>query len=325
MPACRPRRRRLATTLHHLLSTTSNAFRPPCSSSSSSSAAATTADHLARLERDGVTIVEDVFSPAELGEIRSALAVACTELRAALPSVSWTEMRYQPELVGASSYCTGRALYEGKFSAGYKNTEIIDLTNGRYDFYGGIVKEHPALATAWKAPALIAIAEAELQVGWGPVGPGTLPTRATQRDQGGMWHRDAYSLFEDEAVDLALPQYELTCLVPMQDIGPGEGGTEFVLGSHRINLSAQGVTTVKAVADWAQGQPRLEAAVKAGSAVLFSGQVLHRGAPVTAAAPPGAPYRSRDVLYFGYSKNWYRSEPDANFLSGSSHPGRTEA
>jgi hypothetical protein len=83
----------------------------------------------------------------------------------------------------------GSALYEGKLSGGYKDTEIIDLTNGRYDFYGGIVKEQPALAAAWKAPALTAIAQAELRVSWAPVGPGTLPTRAVQGDPGGMWRK----------------------------------------------------------------------------------------------------------------------------------------
>jgi hypothetical protein len=156
----------------------------------------------------------------------------------------------------------------------------------------GVLCREP-LARAWETPALTAIAEAELQIGWSPVGPGTLPTRAVLGDRGGMWHRDAYSLFEDETVDLALPQYELTCLAPMQDLSRGEGGTEFVLGSHRINLSAMGLTTVEAVAEWAETQPRFEPAVKAGSVLLFSGQVLHRGAPVTAAPPAGKTSRNR--------------------------------
>ena len=92
-----------------------------------------------------------------------------------------------------------------------------------------------------------------------------------------MIDRDAGSLFDDEAADLALPQYELTCLAPMTDLGPGEGATEFVLGSHKVNLSAQGLTTVEAVAAWAETQPKLEATMTAGSVVLFSGYMLHRG------------------------------------------------
>ena len=46
-------------------------------------------------------MVEDAFSPAEVAEIRAALRVACAEVLAALPSVNWTEMHYQPQLVQA--------------------------------------------------------------------------------------------------------------------------------------------------------------------------------------------------------------------------------
>lgn len=162
------RRRHPGVMLHHLQA----CVAPTAATSARSSGGSTsrTADHLARLARDGVTVVEDAFTPAEVAEIRVALRVACAEVRAALPSVSWTEMHYQPQLVQSPSFCTVRALYEGKSSAGYEGTEIIDLTRGRYDFCGGIVKEQPVLATAWMAPMLTAIARAELKVGWGPVG-----------------------------------------------------------------------------------------------------------------------------------------------------------
>ena len=167
-----PRRRRITAVLRHLRPTdaVSNSNSSSSSSSSSSSISAdgtsaaraavaagpaSTAEHLARLERDGVTIVEDVYSQAELAEIRNALSLACGEIVEALPSVTWTEMHYQKMLVEADAFCTGRALYEGKVSAGYKGTEIIDLTKGRFDFYGGVLKDHPPLATAWEAPALV--------------------------------------------------------------------------------------------------------------------------------------------------------------------------
>jgi hypothetical protein len=44
----------------------------------------------------------------------------------------------------------------------------------------------------------------------------------------GLWHRDAYPLFESEELDLSLPPYYLTVLAPLADLAPGEGGTEFV-------------------------------------------------------------------------------------------------
>jgi hypothetical protein len=72
--------------------------------SARSTIGASTAEHLARLERDGVTIVEEVYSKSQLAEIREALTAACEEVRAALPAVTWTEMRYQKELVEADTF-----------------------------------------------------------------------------------------------------------------------------------------------------------------------------------------------------------------------------
>ena len=117
-----------------------------------------TAEHLANLARDGVTVVEDVYSQAELADIQSSLTAACAEVRAALPALAWNEMRYQAELVAADAFCTGRALYEGKRSAGFKDTEIIDLTNGRFDFYGGVLKDRCAFfGTMVKLKAIISL------------------------------------------------------------------------------------------------------------------------------------------------------------------------
>jgi hypothetical protein len=55
--------------------------------------------HLASLERDGVTIVEDVYSPGQLAELRAALARACGEVDEALPSVAWSTMHYQVRIL----------------------------------------------------------------------------------------------------------------------------------------------------------------------------------------------------------------------------------
>ena len=331
------RARRIRSALLHLQGGGSRQPKPPKVSRHPTAGAGSGGDgiseHLRRLELDGVTIIEDVYSPAQISELRGSLTTACREVYAALPTLQWSTMRYQREWLRLPSFCVGKQLYEGKQSAGYRGTEIINLGrrggSQRYDFYGGVMKSG-VLESAWKAPALTALAEAVLNGGWQAVGPGALPTTATaadigaETDQGGMWHRDAYPLFEDEECDLKLPQYELTCLIPMSTILPGEGSTEFVLGSHRVNLGALGLTTTESVADWAQTQPRLEATMKVGSVCVFGGHTLHRGAPVTvlSADADGTHSRTRELLYIGFKKNWYQSEPDVNFLSGSSHPGR---
>ena len=171
----------------------SAADRPSAAAAPDDDDDASTAAHLARLDRDGVTIVEAAFAPPQLAELRAELQTACAEVTAALPSLEWSEMHYQPFFVGAPSFAVGKALYEGKRSAGYRGTEVIDLgRGGRHDFYGGVVAEQPALASAWRAPQLTALAQGALKHSWQPVGPGTLPTTTTAddaADSGGLWHR----------------------------------------------------------------------------------------------------------------------------------------
>lgn len=54
-----------------------------------------------------------------------------------------------------------------------------------------------------------------------------------------MWHRDVYPLFEQEAIDLAMPQYELTCLVPMVRPKPQCAGVHVARGCcSRLLLAA---------------------------------------------------------------------------------------
>ena len=75
-----------------------------------------TSDHLERLDRDGVTVVEGVYSPAQMDEFRAALTEACGEVAAALPTLEWSEMRYKQHFVDLPSFCVGKALYQGKRS-----------------------------------------------------------------------------------------------------------------------------------------------------------------------------------------------------------------
>ena len=98
---------------------------------------------------------------------------------------------------------------------------------------------------------------------------------------------------------------------PLTTLQPGEGATEFVLGSHHTNLSAMGLTTVKAIDEWAEKQPKLEAVMRAGSVAVFDGYVLHRGSPIRSCRRCGATsdddagdaaqvqQQTRDVLYWG--------------------------
>eukprot|EP01043_Picozoa_sp_COSAG02_P029073 COSAG02_NODE_1794_length_10913_cov_4.900592_3_plen_110_part_00 len=104
--SCSPAvRRRFAGLVQHVAPSGSSSRNLASSASGAfSSSASGTTEHLTRLRRDGVTIVEDVYTPGQLSNIRTALAAVCNEVSAALPAVTWREMRYQRELVNSESF-----------------------------------------------------------------------------------------------------------------------------------------------------------------------------------------------------------------------------
>jgi hypothetical protein len=58
----------------------------------------------------------------------------------------------------------------------------------------------------------------------------------TGRCADGGWHRDPGSLFDDEKLDLAIPEFYVTMLVPLGTTGADNGATEFILGSHKMTV-----------------------------------------------------------------------------------------
>ena len=220
--------------LHNLAQTVANhgAAMAPADATAPADVVAV-ATHLVRLERDGVTIVDDVFSAAQISAFSAKLAAAWGEVQAALPTQNWRTMRYKPSYVEAPSFAVGKALYEGHQSTEYRGTEVINMGRGRYDLFGGLLRGG-SLESATKAPVLTAIADVALHCDtYSAVEcPGALPTflpypPATRgsanevqaeeavedkADRGGLWHRDAYPLFEDEALDISLPRFYISCL-----------------------------------------------------------------------------------------------------------------
>ena len=293
------------------------------------------AHHLRQLERDGVTVLDEVYTREQVAQWQAALDAAWVPLKAELPSLDWRTYRFKQHYLDADSFCTGKVLYEGKRVARRDDgTGVIDMGRGRFDVYGTALETNAALSVIVDEPPpmLAAIAKSLLHEGYSPDDAGALPTLLpSEEDKGGTWHRDAYSLFENETLDLALPWFYLTAILPLSDLGPGEGATEFCLGSHKANLGALGITTREGVEAWAEGQPKLEATMRAGSICLFHGFTLHRGGPITArqsssssssssssdgsvaATGGGGGRRSRDVLYYGFTKNWYNAEPRVDY------------
>lgn len=109
---------------------------------------------------------------------------------------------------------------------------------------------------------------------------GSLPS--VQNSLNGSWHRDVYSLFDDEKLEVRLPVCYLTVLIPLVDMDRNNGATEFIVGSHKNGKSGK----------------RVIAEAKAGSAIVCDGMVYHRGRANRSDT-------ERHMLYIVYCKRWY--------------------
>ena len=97
------------------------------------------------------------------------------------------------------------------------------------------------------------------------------------------WHMDTPHLF---TVGAHLPPHSLSVFVPLVDLTPANGPTEFQLGTHvKANLVAP--------------QRHALACCPAGSLVVYDIRVMHRGGPNVSDA-------KRPVVYLTFSRVWYR-------------------
>jgi ectoine hydroxylase-related dioxygenase (phytanoyl-CoA dioxygenase family) len=109
---------------------------------------------------------------------------------------------------------------------------------------------------------------------------GSLPSIPNSQD--GSWHRDAYSLFDDEVLETTLPIFYVTVLIPLVDIDASNGATEFIVGSHKGGKSGK----------------RIVVQATAGTAIVCNGMVYHRGRA-------NKSHKERHMLYIVYCKKWY--------------------
>ncbi|HEY8004154.1 MAG TPA: phytanoyl-CoA dioxygenase family protein [Phenylobacterium sp.] len=104
-------------------------------------------------------------------------------------------------------------------------------------------------------------------------------------------HRDSDFLFGGLDMEIDLPPFAMTMLVPLLDVTLGMGPTEFWPGSHRRRDEA---TVTR--------RPPDRLALSAGSLVLLDSRALHRGgANVTGPVRPTA--------YFSFHRKWYVENP----------------
>ena len=141
-------------------------------------------------------------------------------------------------------------------------------------------------------------------------------------------------MWSHQSIDLTLPTFYLTVLIPLADVRPGDSTTEFIVGSHKVNLVASGIDNKERLIEWAEAcrsQGKVHSvALKAGSICVFHGLTVHRGRAVDrllqaqhavtpAAAAAGeqgknsSSWNMRPMIYGVFKKNWYEDEPDLSY------------
>ncbi|MEQ8386659.1 MAG: phosphotransferase [Coleofasciculus sp. A1-SPW-01] len=101
-------------------------------------------------------------------------------------------------------------------------------------------------------------------------------------------HQDHPALFEDEALDLKLPSFAITVVVPLIDLTPATGSTQVWKGSHRLSQSEELEKRNSSVPF-----------VSTGSCYLMDYQLWHGGTP-------NISNQVRPILYIVYYRSWFQ-------------------
>jgi hypothetical protein len=207
---------------------------------------------MADLEIDGFAIIPNVFSREALSELQKE-----------------NEKYWKAFKKSSVTNKDGVGSFRGR--------TVLFLESGRYDLEldFGIFQSRRFL----RNPRIIRIANKLLKSDYISYA-GSLPSIPNSKH--GSWHRDVYSLFDDEVLETTLPIFYVTVLIPLVDLDATNGATEFIAGSHKGGKSGK----------------RIVVEAKAGTAIVFNGMVYHRGLA-------NKSHKERHMLYIVYCKEWY--------------------
>ena len=237
------------------------------------------------LEHDGVTIIPNVFRPDQITRFRAQydrLFTRAMDIAQRGPEDSYELITHFDKEVRTNkiAYADG----EGGI--------IIELAPGRHDFTLSM-DQGVFGSDEFQKPPIIWTLMKHLFGSRYVHHSGVLSS--TVRSDDGRWHRDIYNLqgsakangaYDDSAVVHHFDPFYYTVLMPLVELTPDKGSTEFVQGSHRL-------TYVEAA-----DKPHLQFRVAPGSAIIFDGRIFHRGRRNK--SPESMP-----VLYQVYTRDWY--------------------
>lgn len=291
--------------------------------------------HIKTLERDGVVIVNNALSLEELEYIHHQYSSGWQDILDNFTTLNWKQIKFNPDCQINMGFI-GKDLYDRHYMAEYKSTGILDMSNSRYDFLYGLEDVKIQSNDVNYIMKKMLKNEYNSYLGGLPILNNTLLTNTSvlgnidypnqshksnlpNQNRNGKWHRDAYSLFDNEALDMTLPPFYYTVLIPLFTMQTTSGrNTEFIPGSHRVNLAEQDITNADDLSIWCSGQKTIKLNCKPGDVCIFHGYTIHRGVESNNVEQKSlSNYKSdnSDLLYAVYKKNWYNDEPADNYIA----------
>ena len=255
------------------------------------------------LEKDGVVVLPNVFSRNQIESFRRA-----HEENFATVESLVSEQRRQPPPLKPYRHDFDKKRYylmphyeiQEEKTGEWK--EVIEISPGRLDYTFGMNggrcddgsssgrdDDDDAFGSAeFQRPKILAELMQRLLRADFQSYAGTLTSAGKSSE--GPWHRDTYLLFDDETIDIRLPPYYFTVLIPLVAVDDQNGATEFLKGSHK--------QTCREALDLLQHQPSFQPCASPGSVIVFDGRICHRGGQ-------NQTEEHRTVLYQVWTKMWY--------------------
>lgn len=257
---------------------------------------------LSTLSTNGVVVLNNCISVGEINRLKTIYNNSLETITTNWNTLQWKQIKLK-NLKNPLNYI-GQSLYQDNLIADFQNTQIVNMNNSRYDFSYNL--ENISL----DAPLLMDVVKNVLKYDYSYY-CGGLPVLGNFNKYG-KWHRDAYSLFDNENIDLVLEPFYLTALIPLHDISENDITTEFILGSHKLHLAENGIINAGSLNNWCMEKDKtgkiFRLNCKAGDVCLFNGFTIHRGlGSILAKTEP------RHLIYVVFKKNWYNDEPENNY------------
>ena len=260
--------------------------------------------YLDELNTNGFCKINNIFTENEIMLMTKIYSTSWNTIKQHWPT-TWYHRKYLPmnnkydNYIGTDLYNHTKIAYPVIENDNTTNNNmLINMGNGRYDFTYNldIITKNidiPQIIT-YIIQKTFKSNDYTYYYGGLPIDLDTNINLLNNEIRNGRWHRDCYSLFNIESIDLELPAFYYTILIPLCN---NIETTEFIPGSHKTLLIDIDYST------------SYIPVLNKGDICIFHGYTLHRGI-YNNTIKNG----KRDMLYIVCKKTWYNDEPPENYI-----------